>query len=202
MPDSENISRHEDITSTSEDVFPHEETLPTEDSNFQETEGVGKDDSYHKSQDSTPPSQSPATGPEQPRSPPASISGPGHSPVHNPNNTITDATHNSHEDFSTADEPSSGSSLYDLSKAHEVKVVYQSVEYKLFSSSDSDDPDSFFLSDLAIMKQPLIEFFKAIREIIRDDLSAEDELCISIEDEPTSISYIPGSTFQFPDPVS
>ena len=66
--------------------------------------------------------------------------------------------------------------------AHEVIVVYKSVEYALFSTSELDDPDSYFLSDVSIMERPLTEFFKSIRAVIQEELKDEDELCISVED--------------------
>ena len=68
------------------------------------------------------------------------------------------------------------------SRAQDVIVVYRSVEYALFSSSELDDPDSFFLSDTAIADKPLAELFKAIRLIIEEELTDEDELCIAVED--------------------
>lgn len=64
----------------------------------------------------------------------------------------------------------------------EVMVVYQSVEYALFSSSELDDPDSFFLSDTSIADKPLADLFNAIRQVIQEDLSEEDELCMAVED--------------------
>lgn len=64
----------------------------------------------------------------------------------------------------------------------EVMVVYQSVEYALFSSSELDDPDSFFLSDTSIADKPLADLFHAIRQVIQEDLSEEDELCMAVED--------------------
>ncbi|KAE9379054.1 hypothetical protein N431DRAFT_296435, partial [Stipitochalara longipes BDJ] len=66
--------------------------------------------------------------------------------------------------------------------SQDVIVVYQSVEYALFSSSELDDPDSFFLSDTAIADKSLAELFKAIRLVIQEDLTDEDELCIAVED--------------------
>jgi hypothetical protein len=64
----------------------------------------------------------------------------------------------------------------------DVIVVYQTVEYALFSSSELDDPDSFFLSDMSISEKPLAELFRAVRQVIKDDLNDEDELCMAIED--------------------
>jgi hypothetical protein len=64
----------------------------------------------------------------------------------------------------------------------DVIVVYQSAEYALFSSSELDDPDSFFLSDTSIADKTLADLFKAIRQVIQEDLGEEDELCMAVED--------------------
>ena len=63
----------------------------------------------------------------------------------------------------------------------DVVVVYQGSEYSLFSKFDTDDIDSYFLSDITIVDKPLKQLFQAIRDIIHDDLSDEDELCMSAE---------------------
>lgn len=64
----------------------------------------------------------------------------------------------------------------------EILVLYQETEYALFSTSELDDPDSFFLSDTSILNNPISDFLKAIRNVIHDDLANEDELCLSIGD--------------------
>jgi hypothetical protein len=64
----------------------------------------------------------------------------------------------------------------------EVVVVYRDSEYSLFSKSETDDIDSYFLSDLSLKEKPLVNFFAAIRDVICDDLKDEDELCLSVED--------------------
>lgn len=69
-----------------------------------------------------------------------------------------------------------------LSLSRKVVVAYQSTDYALFSASESDDPDSYFLSDLTFTEKPLVDLFAAIRNVIHEDLSADDELCVSVED--------------------
>lgn len=64
----------------------------------------------------------------------------------------------------------------------EILVLYQETEYALFSTSELDDPDSFFLSDTSILNNPISDFLKAIRNVIHDDLANEDELCLSVGD--------------------
>ncbi|RDW84575.1 hypothetical protein BP6252_02165 [Coleophoma cylindrospora] len=66
--------------------------------------------------------------------------------------------------------------------AQKVVVIYQTMEYALFSTSDSEDPDSFFLSDMSVCDKSIAELFAALREIIVEDLADEDELCMTIED--------------------
>ncbi|CZT08163.1 uncharacterized protein RAG0_13332 [Rhynchosporium agropyri] len=71
--------------------------------------------------------------------------------------------------------------LHVSSNLQHVVVVYREVEYKLFSNSEHDDPDSYFLSDISIAEKPLSALFAAIREVIREDLAEEDELCIVVD---------------------
>jgi hypothetical protein len=70
----------------------------------------------------------------------------------------------------------------DLRAPREVLVYYQQTEYTLFPTSELDEPDSYFLSDLAICDKPLSSFFASLRDVIHDDLSDEDEICLSVED--------------------
>ena len=68
----------------------------------------------------------------------------------------------------------------DVFNIPEVLVNYLSHQYVLFATPELDDVNSYFLSDPAIMEQPLPEFFQAIREVIHEDLSDEDEVHLSI----------------------
>jgi hypothetical protein len=61
-------------------------------------------------------------------------------------------------------------------------VVYRDAEYALISSSEADDPDSFFLKDDTVTKMPLASFFSALRGVLIDDLAPEDELCLTFEE--------------------
>jgi Protein of unknown function (DUF2420) len=63
-----------------------------------------------------------------------------------------------------------------------VTVVYRDTEYALISSSETDDPDSFFLRDDTVTKMPLASFFNALRGVLIDDLAPEDELCLAFEE--------------------
>ncbi|KAH9222831.1 hypothetical protein DL95DRAFT_454319 [Leptodontidium sp. 2 PMI_412] len=116
----------------------------------------------------------PPTAPIEPRSPPVSVTEPGLSPSHN---THDDPSLPSPHD---ADDSAAGISTIS-SSLQQVVVVYREVEYALFSTSEHDDPDLYFLSDMSIVEKPLSEFFRAIREVIREDLVDEDELCIVVD---------------------
>jgi hypothetical protein len=61
-------------------------------------------------------------------------------------------------------------------------VSWDGKDYPLFSTSESDDPDTFFLSDTSMLDKPLFEFLEAIRKVIQGDLGDEDELVLSIDD--------------------
>jgi hypothetical protein len=80
-----------------------------------------------------------------------------------------------------ADEPFVETSTDSFTSA-EVKVLYRGTEYSLFSTSESDHPDTYFLSDLSVIDKPLSNLFEAIRVIIRDELTEEDELCLTVEE--------------------
>lgn len=61
-------------------------------------------------------------------------------------------------------------------------VAYRDAEYALISSSDSDDPDSFFFKDDTLTKMPFSTFFNALRDVLIDDLALEDELYLAFEE--------------------
>jgi hypothetical protein len=170
-------------------LYPEEEyaeQLEYEDKNDkQEIEEPAKLPSEQVSRASTPQNGSPHSGTAQePRSPATSVPGaaplsPDHiskDSVPNPNpHSITGGTDKT-TNFVAANDVSS------FTAAPEIAVVYQSSEYTLFSKTESDDPDSFFLSDVTILEKPLGDFFHAMRDIIQDDLGDEEELCMSVED--------------------
>jgi hypothetical protein len=124
-----------------------------------------------------------ATTDDQPGSPLAAVQEPGlGSPDQTSNHSDTEPLAVAVEDVKQTVDSTSLDDGNALRPAPEVIVVYQSIEYGLFSTSESDDPDSFFLSDVSITEKSLIDFFKAIREVIHEDLTDEEELCISVEE--------------------
>jgi hypothetical protein len=74
--------------------------------------------------------------------------------------------------------------------AEKIIVVYRSAEYALFSSSESDDPDTFFLKDGNLVNASLADLLAGLREIIHEDLGSEDELCLAVEDLGIEISEV------------
>ncbi|KAI9735324.1 MAG: hypothetical protein M1818_006519 [Claussenomyces sp. TS43310] len=81
------------------------------------------------------------------------------------------------------------------SSANRVIVLYQDAEYSLISISPSDDPDSFFFKDDALIKESLPSFIEGLREVILDELSPDDELCLVIDDLGIEIRETSASIF-------
>lgn len=69
-----------------------------------------------------------------------------------------------------------------ISQERTVIVQYGGSEYALVASSESDDPDSYFLKDSDVLTAPLSVFFVCLREVLGDEISSQDELCLSIDD--------------------
>ena len=120
---------------------------------------------------------------EEPRSPPTSVSAPEADFQDHISDHLTEPSGVSNLQDSvskvqctTSGEPTNPSLIPD------VVVVYQDSQYSLFSKSETDDIDSYFLFDTSVVDKPLGKLFKAIRDVILGDLSDEDELCISAAD--------------------
>lgn len=71
-----------------------------------------------------------------------------------------------------------------------VIVLWRDAEYDLTAVSDGDDPDSFFLQDVKLIKEPFPSFLAALREVVLDELDPEDELCLTIEDLGLEVSEV------------
>ncbi|KAK0124375.1 hypothetical protein ONS95_009341 [Cadophora gregata] len=157
-------------------VLQEEDFQVQDDSHTKSAETVAQNTAGQGSQVSSPSQSLPPTAPTEPRSPPASILEPGPSPPHS-----------THENIDSAQLHDANNSRFDIASINDtpslqtVVVVYREVEYALFSASEHDDPDLYFLSDKTIAEKPLSEFFKAIREVIRNDLTDEDELCLVVD---------------------
>lgn len=82
--------------------------------------------------------------------------------------------------------------------AGDVVVMYRDAEYSLVASSELDDPDSYFLKDDSMTSAPLSEFLFALKEVIRADLSPDDELCLAIEDFGVEINEVSSHNGTYP----
>ncbi|OBT77974.1 hypothetical protein VF21_04327 [Pseudogymnoascus sp. 05NY08] len=69
-----------------------------------------------------------------------------------------------------------------ISEERNITVSYQGSEYALVASSESDDPDSYFLKDSSVLKEPLSALFAVLRDILHDEIPAGDELVFTIDD--------------------
>jgi hypothetical protein len=166
--------------------------------NTTETEVSPADDANKESRPATPSDHSPrATSIEHPKSPSDSLpqsanDSPNHPASKNNLDTSTSDEHGEVLYESQDPHPTDGSNAVPV--IPEILVFYQNTEYALFSTSESDDPDSFFLSDLSIIDAPVANFLKAIRDVIHEDLADEDELCLSMGDlgiEVAEVSCLP-----------
>ena len=73
-----------------------------------------------------------------------------------------------------------------------IMVHYNDQEYALVCSSESDDPDTYFLKGSHVLQEPLSIFFACLREILGDEVGPQDELCLAIDDlglETFEVSY-------------
>jgi len=77
-----------------------------------------------------------------------------------------------------------------MQAAEKVIVIYRDAEYALFSSSESDDPDTYFLKDGTLVNGSLAGLLAGLREVIHEDLGSEDELCLAVEDLGIEISEV------------
>ena len=183
--------------------IPHQKDLQQEDlqpaevAPIPDSENLASEFSEHESRTASPVQRSPKSTviAQAPKSPPV--------PSRKHESTSPDPTSEHHES-NLASKSVSGDGITTIKNTsldektivpshQDVMVVYQSVEYALFSSSELDDPDSFFLSDMSIAEKPLADLFKAVRQVIQEDLGDEDELCIAVEDlgiEADEVSFL------------
>jgi hypothetical protein len=164
----------------------HEDGEASETAGVEEVDMPAAGTPHEDSRPSTPHVKSPkidAIG-EEPRSPPATISAPKDDPQDHASNQPTEGPNGSFisQDIVSTIDTTDAKEIASIPSLPEVVVVYQDSEYSLFSKSETDDIDSYFLSDFSIKDKPLSTFFEAIRDVIREDLNDDDELCMSVED--------------------
>lgn len=172
-----------------EQLFHEEGNVQLESLNEDDTTEVQNADtstrlpSERDSRTSPPEERNPLDGiPAAPHSPANSVTGPTHlPPSETPKSPNSKAVVVPDEVAKPANFVPANAPLT-FTAPPEVLVSYLSSEYTLFAKSGNDDPDSYFLSDISILEKPLGEFFTAIRDIVQEELSEDDELCMSIED--------------------
>lgn len=69
-----------------------------------------------------------------------------------------------------------------MSLDREVVVLYNDTEYALVSSSEYDDPNSYFVKDPSTLAQPMRHLLETIRGILSDEVSEVDELFLAVDD--------------------
>ncbi len=74
--------------------------------------------------------------------------------------------------------------------AHSVIVVYRGDEFSLFSSSEEDESETFFLNDTSVASQSIKDLMTALRGVLEDDIGDADELVIGFEDLRLDISEV------------
>ncbi|KAK0674284.1 hypothetical protein QBC41DRAFT_52613 [Cercophora samala] len=62
----------------------------------------------------------------------------------------------------------------------DVEVFYNDVNYSLFGTSN-DDPDSYFLSDVNKLDEPLAQFLSSLRQVIANEIAPTDTLLVSFD---------------------
>ncbi|KAF3059402.1 hypothetical protein GL218_04915 [Daldinia childiae] len=64
---------------------------------------------------------------------------------------------------------------------HEMYISYGNTDYRLFAKSEADDPNKYFLSDMAALEFPLGQLLSSLRDVISDELSPLDELVMHVD---------------------
>lgn len=165
----------------------HEEEAHITKVNTAETEAPPPHLANNDSRPVSPPNHSPSapTITEHPQSPSISLPKSTDEPKHTVSQDNLDASP-SHEHGDVLQDDSEGQYVTEESNTTQeipqIFATYQNVEYSLFSTSELDDPDTFFLSDLSILDAPIAKFLQAIRDVTHEDLAEDDELCLSIDD--------------------
>lgn len=74
-----------------------------------------------------------------------------------------------------------GQASDEFSNRPHVRIQHRNTTYSLFSRSASDDPYSFFFSDLEALEHPLSQFLAGLREVLSDEITPDEELLIRID---------------------
>ncbi|KAL8370874.1 hypothetical protein RB595_000965 [Gaeumannomyces hyphopodioides] len=71
--------------------------------------------------------------------------------------------------------------LDEFSTRPQVRIRYRDTTYSLFATSKSDDPYSFFFSDIEALEHPLSQFLAGLREVLSDEITPDEDVLIRID---------------------
>ncbi|GAP86420.1 putative conserved glutamic acid-rich protein [Rosellinia necatrix] len=101
--------------------------------------------------------------------------------------------------------PNAGASDRDdpieLASHYGVYISYGETNYQLFSKSEHDDPNHYFLTDQSVLDLPLAQFLTSLREVVSEEVSPLDELVMQVDglglefSESTSPEFLGKFTF-------
>ncbi|KAI0527823.1 hypothetical protein F5B22DRAFT_640801 [Xylaria bambusicola] len=69
----------------------------------------------------------------------------------------------------------------EITNRYGVYISYGETDYRLFASSDDDDPNQYFLTDKAALDVSLSQFLTNLREVISEEISPLDDLVLEID---------------------
>ncbi|KIW04892.1 hypothetical protein, variant 1 [Verruconis gallopava] len=85
-------------------------------------------------------------------------------------------------ELASAPEAATTTQINNLTPLHPVTIYYaSSVEYSLFPTSEHDDPNTFLLQNSSVASSTLIDFFRACRSVLDQDLNDDLELELYID---------------------
>ncbi|KAI1360635.1 hypothetical protein F5Y08DRAFT_44690 [Xylaria arbuscula] len=70
---------------------------------------------------------------------------------------------------------------FEIVDRYGVCISYGQTDYRLFASSDDDDPNQYFLTDKMVINLPLSRFLTSLREVISEEISPLDDLVMEID---------------------
>ncbi|KAI0971679.1 hypothetical protein F4678DRAFT_472199 [Xylaria arbuscula] len=98
-----------------------------------------------------------------------------------------DIEENQNQDSTAAGNGTPGTGINDRDDAIEladrygVYISYGETDYQLFSKSEDDDPNQYFLTDKSVLDASLGEFLASVREVISEEISPLDDLVMEID---------------------
>ncbi|KAI0419970.1 hypothetical protein F5X98DRAFT_362069 [Xylaria grammica] len=69
----------------------------------------------------------------------------------------------------------------ELADHYGVYISYGETDYRLFSKSEDDDPNQYFLTNKSALDIPLAQFLTSLREVISEEISPLDDLVMEVD---------------------